>query len=125
MKEAKLLQMTGTCHYCGQEVMVEAISEASANIEASKKCKCDNIIKRRANLEQLIDDQCGENAKAYSMEPMPMNTIEFIKNAGLCVLDGDADVCSIKTKESVVIIKRTKQGARCTRKRTQTIQAEI
>lgn len=118
-------EMTGTCPYCGQEVMVEAYTEAQANNEAAKLCKCDNIIKRRENLKALIEMQCGEGASDYGMDPMKEDTVQFIKNAGECILEGDAEVCSIRTGITIVLIKKTKDGVRVTRKDAKATQAEI
>ena len=118
-------QYEGTCLYCGQKAMVEAISPDMADIAASRRCNCDNILKRKANLEELIDDQCGENGRNYGMDPLTTEQLEFVKQVGEAVLEDRAEVCSIKTGESIVTIKKVKKGARVTRRRTQTIQAEI
>lgn len=118
-------QYEGTCLYCGQKAMVEAISQDTADIVASKRCNCDNILKRKANLEYLIDDQCGEYGRNYGMDPLKSEQLEFIKQVGEAVLEDRAEACSIKTGDSIVTIKKVKQGARVTRRRTQTIQAEV
>lgn len=119
-------EMTGTCPYCGQEVMVEAYTEEQANIEAAKLCTCDNVIKRRTKLEQLIDDQCGEGCRYYGVfTPLDKKTVDFIKNAAFCILDEDAEACSIKTGDTAVTIKTTNNGVKVTRKEAKTTQWEI
>lgn len=118
-------EIVGTCIYCGQEVMVEAENKAEADIEASKNCRCDNIIKRKSQLSALITDQCGEGATRYQLQPIQDETINLIESIGDALLEGKIETASIKVAETIINIKATKSGCKISRRRTINIGSEV
>lgn len=118
-------EMTGTCLYCGQEVIVEAENKAQADIEASKNCRCDNIIKRKSQLRALITDQCGEGAARYQLQPLKPETVELIESIGDALLEGKIEAANIKAAETIISIKATKNGCKISRRRVINIGSEV
>lgn len=118
-------EMVGTCIYCGQEVMVQADNKSQADIEASKNCRCDNIIKRKSQLRALITDQCGEGATRYQLQPVKPEAEELLDSIGNALLDGKIEAASVKAADTIISIKATKNGCKISRRRVINIGSEV
>lgn len=125
MAKTEKKEMIGHCLYCGQEVMVEAESDSMADLEASRNCNCDNIIKRKSQLKVLIEDQCGEGALRYQMQPVKKEAETLIQAVGDAILDRTIEAANIKVADTIVSISASKSGCKMSRKRAISISSEV
>lgn len=111
--------MTGTCLYCGQTRLVEADTEAEADVIATRECgACDNPLKRTWQLHQNIDILCGETARGYGMQELDPDLIETIKNSGELLIRGLIESVTFRVEDSTVALRNTKDGAAVIRKKS-------
>lgn len=121
----KKKEMVGTCMFCGQEVMVQADTKERADLEASRNCNCDNIIKRKSQLLALITDQCGEGAVRYNLQPLKPEAQKLIEEIGDDLLDGKIEMASVKVADTIISIKATKHGCKISRRKVINIGSEV
>ena len=120
----EIKQMTGTCTYCGQTMIVHASSQQEADLIAAEECTCDNILKRCRRCADNIDKICGTSAKDNGMDIVTEEVIESLKEIGdLCVY-GHVEAASIRLGDSTIVIKRIKDGVAVQRKKTSSIKLE-
>lgn len=114
--------MTGTCKYCGQEII---LPEGTDGQDAWLYCHCPDAL-RHAQIDCIIEDGrnaiemlCGEEASGQGLTPIPNNTrfmllaaLPAIANgeiAGIKVkLLGDSDCVAIKLVKGSINVVRTK-----------------
>lgn len=117
-------EMTGTCPFCGQTQMVQAEDQQEADMIAARHCVCDNNLKRIALLEDNIDALCGEEIKKLGMDIVTEEVIDTIKGAGALCIYGHIDTASFRIADSSITIKKTKDGAACSRKKVLSVKLE-
>lgn len=110
-------EMTGTCAYCGQTMVVEAGSQYDADEIASKTCTCDNPLKRAAKCHENIEQICGKTSEGYGMEMVVEDVVDVIKAVGTMCVNGYIEAATFRLDDSTMSIKRTKDGVAVSRKK--------
>lgn len=116
--------MTGTCKFCGQIMMVKASSQMDADRMASENCNCDNILKKNKRLEDNIEQLCGEECKNFGMELVEESTIEAIKEIGRLCIYGTIDSAGFRVSDSVISVKKIKDGVSVSRRKAVSVKLE-
>lgn len=89
--------MLGTCRFCGQRKMVQAMSEAVANEVATSECNCEegeSFRKKEACLDRIAEI-CKAPKNEAGVTPLSEDLAVFVR--------GIADRVAIKSIESATI----------------------
>lgn len=111
-------EMTGTCMFCGQTVLVEADTKEEADRLAAERCSCDNDYKKVRRCADNIEQICGEAAKEIGMEIVTEEVMDAMKNIGALCVYGHIESASIRLSESSVTIRKIKDGVAVSRKKS-------
>ena len=117
-------EMTGTCMFCGQTVLVEAETKEEANRLAAERCSCDNDYKKVRRCADNIEQICGEAAKEIGMEIVTEEVMDVMKNIGALCVYGHIEAATFRLSESSVAIKKIKDGVAVSRKKVLSAKLE-
>lgn len=115
--------MTGTCKYCGQEVM---LPENATQDEAWLYCRCPEAM-RQAQIDAIIcagteaiETICGDAAEACGLAPIPNATKNMLIAALPAIANGEIHGIKIKllSESDVISVKQDKGNIHVTREKT-------
>ena len=118
------MEMTGTCVFCGQTRLVNADSQAEADRIAAENCTCDNNMKRIRQCSDNIEKICGEESKEFGMDLVTEEVIDAMKDIGGLCITGHLDTASFRLSDSMVVIKKIKDGVAVSRKKVSSVKLE-
>lgn len=118
--------MTGSCKYCGQQLITTATDQLEADIEATKMCRCAAGEKGRADMQckDNITQICGPAAEEYGMIPLDDDLIDTLYRLGTLCIYKNIDAASVRCQDSTVTIKKTKDGTSVARKKVSTLKLD-
>lgn len=120
-----MAEMTGTCRFCGQTRIIPfECTQEEADRYAAENCACDNNMKKRRQLCENIDQICGEECKQFGMDILVYDTIEELKQVGTLCVYGYIEAASFRVPDSVIGIKKTKDGVSVSRKKVSSVRLE-
>lgn len=117
-------EMTGTCMFCGQQVIVEAETQEKADELATEKCSCENDFRKMRKMIDNIEKICGEEAKHFGMEIVDDNITDSIKDIGILCIGGQIEAATVRLTDSTVALKKTKEGIAVSRKKVLSAKLE-
>ena len=117
-------EMTGTCMFCGQQVIVEAETQEKADELATEKCSCENDFRKMRKMIENIEKICEEDAKRIGMEVVDDNIVDSIKEIGILCISGQIEAGTIRLQDSTVTLKKTKEGIAVARKKVLSAKLE-
>lgn len=102
----------GICIYCGTVQPVMAKSQSDADSIITRKCSCGGYEHetRISQLDAALLNTVGEECSIYNMEPLDIEVVNFLREAGVRVADNLIQRISVNVNGSTVKISVNSKG---------------
>ena len=118
-------EMTGTCRFCGQTRIVPFdCDQETADRYAAENCICDNKLKKCRQLNENIEQLCGEECQQFGMDILEESTIDTLKEVGKLCVYGYINSAGFAIKGTSITIRQIKEGVSVSRKKVSSVKLE-
>lgn len=113
-----LTMVEGTCKGCGQTQMVKADNNLDADIQATKKCGCEQgaDIRARWKIKREVEFCCGEESRGRGFETLEQREKDAIVHIAEEVQGGLLEKVVITAGASQITLAKKGEGVNVTRK---------
>lgn len=123
----ELETMNGICRYCGQLIMVKAVSQDNADEQAAEKCNCKgaNRARKIRDAYHQLHAVTGDESVAYGFRTTEPDVENQADELMKLIIDHRIIGYQLDLEDSVLKVKEGPNGINITRTKKKTITTKV